>query len=478
MTLSFSAAFSSLRVPDYRTLWWGGVFSFMSVQMQFLLRGLLAWELTEREGALGLVYLAFGLIMLVATPLGGVATDRFSRRTIVIVAQGAIMVAATIMGFLVLIGAAEFWMLLIAAVIQGGAFGFFGPARVALSAEYVGRDQLGNAITLSLLSMNGTRIFAPSLAGVLAGVATIGIGGAYLMAAAMSAVSFIFLVRLPRPQSQPRSAQSSAPARRNPFADIAEGVRYVYRKPPLRRLVLSSFFVIMFGFNYVAFYPAMIEGVFGLDDTYVGYISSASALGAVAVSIPLAGSADSPWAKTAMVLGGLGFGGGVVLFALAPSFWVAFAVIVGVGCFTTVYQSLSNTLALALADDSHQGRVQSLMQLSFAGFGMAAAPLGFLAEIIGLRQVIVIMGCVATSAVVLYLVFEGGPAAIRPDRGQGVDQPAGEPQPSLAASGPLGGTNPNGSRSNGTPVNGASPHAQDDLPGADVVSGPDPVSGR
>ena len=40
-------AFASLRNPAYRTLWWGGTLSFMSVQMQFLLRGVLAWDLTE-----------------------------------------------------------------------------------------------------------------------------------------------------------------------------------------------------------------------------------------------------------------------------------------------------------------------------------------------------------------------------------------------------------------------------------------------
>ena len=73
--VSTSAAFSSLRVQGYRRLWWASTFSFMAVQMQFLLRGVLAWDLTEREGALGLVYLGFGLSMLIATPLGGVAED-------------------------------------------------------------------------------------------------------------------------------------------------------------------------------------------------------------------------------------------------------------------------------------------------------------------------------------------------------------------------------------------------------------------
>ena len=72
----FERSFASLQNLDYRKLWWAGTFSFMSVQMQFLLRGVLAWDLTEREGALGLVYLCFGIALLIATPLGGVAADR------------------------------------------------------------------------------------------------------------------------------------------------------------------------------------------------------------------------------------------------------------------------------------------------------------------------------------------------------------------------------------------------------------------
>ena len=33
-----SETFASLQIRDYRILWWGGLFSFMAVQMQFLLR--------------------------------------------------------------------------------------------------------------------------------------------------------------------------------------------------------------------------------------------------------------------------------------------------------------------------------------------------------------------------------------------------------------------------------------------------------
>ena len=395
-----AASFSSLRLPDYRKLWWAGTFSFMSVQMQFLLRGVLAWDLTEREGALGLVYLCFGVAMLIATPLGGVAADRLPKRRVLLVSQGAILAVAASMGFVVVTDRVQFWMLLLSALTQGVAFGFYGPTRMAFTSELVGRDQLGNAITLSMLSMNGTRVFAPSAAGALAGVAFIGIGGAYLVSAGLSLVSFYLLSRCPS-GSEPRS-QSTA----KPLAEIIDGVRYVRARPHLRRLVVSSFVVIMFGFNYVAFVPALVKGNFDLSDGWVGLMMSASSIGAVLVAVPLAGRADGAGVWRLMVLSGVVFGLGVVIFGLSPVFFLAFAVVAVVGAGTTGYQSLSNSLALNMTDTTHQGRVQSLMMLSFAGFGIAAAPLGLLAELIGLRSTIVLMGAVTLAAVLVYAALE------------------------------------------------------------------------
>ena len=411
--------FASFQAPGYPTLWWGGLFSFLSVQMQMLLRGLLAWDLTERPAALGLVYLAFGVSMLISTPLGGVASDLLPKKRTMLMSQGVISAVAAGMGIVVVAGIAQFWMLLVSAVFQGAAFGFLGPARIAIAREIVGRKYLGNAITLSLLSMNGTRVFAPSLAGVLAGVAALGIGGTYLISAVAAVASWILLLRLPESppkttatsdqngyQPLPSGPDNAANGWRNPFAEILDGVRYVLANRPLRRLVISSFFVVMFGFNYVAFLPALVEGEFGLSETWVGLISSASAIGAVASAGFLAGRADSGQAKTLMIVSGASFGISVVVFGLSPNFWAAFGVVIFVGAAFTIYQSLSNTIALTIADDSHQGRVQSLMMLAFAGFGIAAAPLGRLAEYIGLREAIVVMGAVAAGSSLLYFVLD------------------------------------------------------------------------
>ena len=98
-------------------LWWAGLFSFMSVQMQFLLRGILAWDLTLRERSVGTVYFFFGLSMLVTTLMGGVAADRLPKRMVLLASQSVLMLSAVGLGIAVVVGREQFWMLLVASVI-------------------------------------------------------------------------------------------------------------------------------------------------------------------------------------------------------------------------------------------------------------------------------------------------------------------------------------------------------------------------
>lgn len=393
------STFASLAVPGYRVLWWSGLFSFMGVQMQMLLRGLLAWDLTEREGALGIVFLVFGLSMLVSTPLGGVAADRVNKRTLLTIGQVVITLVAVGMGVVVITGNEKFWMLLLSSVGQGTMFGLTGPARVSFSRELVGKELLGNAITLSVLSMSSTRIFAPSLAGALAGYAVFGIGGAYLVAAAFSLISTALTFRLPEPGEV-------EPSGMNPMQEIMDGVRYVGARPSLRRLVITSTIVIMFGFNYISFLPALVEGIFDRSESAVGFMSTASSIGSVTVSFLLASRADSPRARGMIVAFGVGFGFFVAVLGGTPSYWAALGVVVLIGAATTGFQSLTSAVALAETDGAHQGRVQSLMQLSFAGFGITAYPLGQLAEWVGLRTAIVVMGVIPLIAVLWFSIGE------------------------------------------------------------------------
>ena len=142
-------------------------------------------------------------------------------------------------------------------------------------------------------------MFAPSLAGVLAGIALVGIGGGFIVAALFSVGAFVLLLRCPA-GAEPRATSTA-----RPLAEIMDGIRYVAARPHLRRLVLSSFVIIMFGFNYVAFVPALVKGEFDLSDGWVGLIMSASSIGAVIVAVPLAGRADGAGVWRLMVISGV-----------------------------------------------------------------------------------------------------------------------------------------------------------------------------
>ena len=75
--------------------------------------------------------------------------------------------------------------------------------------------------------------------------------------------------------------------------------------------------------------------------------------------------------------------GGLLFLAVSPSFAIALIAVAAVGAASSAFQSMNNSLVLGLSDFEYHGRIQSLMMLSFSGFGMAALPLGALADASG-----------------------------------------------------------------------------------------------
>ena len=101
---------------------------------------------------------------------------------------------------------------------------------------------------------------------------------------------------------------------------------------------------------------------------------------------------------------GFAFGATLIVLAAAPTYALALVAVAGVGAASAGFQAMNNSLVLALSDIEYHGRVQSLMMLSFSGFGMAALPLGVLADAIGLRRTFAIMGVLVIVAMAVYQV--------------------------------------------------------------------------
>jgi hypothetical protein len=66
------------------------------------------------------------------------------------------------------------------------------------------------------------------------------------------------------------------------------------------------------------------------------------------------------------------------------------------------FQTSNQSQLLALTAPEYQGRVQGLVMLSFGAFGIAALPLGLLADAVGLRWTLGGMGAGVVSVVGAY----------------------------------------------------------------------------
>jgi len=391
--------YASLRIPEYRVLFTIGAFGFVATQSQAIARGWLANELSDSNAGLGGVFMAFGVPMLIATPVGGVAADRYSKRQILIVTNVLLTLSALWIALAISFDFVEYWMLLATSAIQATAFSFLVPARMALTGEVIGRELIANAIVLGQMSINSARIIGPAIAGIFIGVAWIGTAGVYYFSAALSIAATFGCFVLPHGHPRPNGPLTTA---RSEFVD---SLRYVWRQRHVGLLIIVSFVVVMVGFPFVAFLPRLATETLDVGSTGYGFLAAASAIGAVFVSLYIAGRSSGRAAWRIQAISGVLFGVMLIALAIAPSYLLAVFMVAGVGAASAGFQAMNNSLVLTLSELEYHGRVQSLMMLSFSGFGMAALPLGALADHVGLRQTIAAMGAFVVVAMFVYLAI-------------------------------------------------------------------------
>lgn len=378
--------FYALENRQFRTLWFGTVFSFLGMQMQIIARGFLAYDLTGSNAALGGVMLSFGIPQLLLGLVGGVIADRFEKRKVLWVSQFFIASNSAWIACMIAFGLIEYWMLLVAGAVQGAGFAFVGPARAAFIGTLVRREQMGNAIVLQQLSMNATRVVGPGLAGLLIAVPWFGTAGVYFITTSGFVVAMLSMIWLP---SSPPKARTVA---RSPIGDLGEGLRYVARRPAIMHLVLISFAIVMIGFPYQSFLPSIAKDVYNVGSDGLGLLSSAAAIGAVVATFIVAASAGSSRQWVAHPLLAATFGGSLIVLGSLDSFPPALLAMMAVGAFSAAFQSMNNALTMTITEPEYQGRVQSIAMLCWSFFGLVAFPIGILADHIGIQETMILQG--------------------------------------------------------------------------------------
>lgn len=206
-----------LTLRDFRLLWTGMAASLLG---DGVFTVAIAWQVYQRSGApaaLAAVGVATTLPQVVLLLAGGVVSDRFDRRRVMICSDLVRGTTIATIGVLAIGGTLTLAWLIGLVVAYGGATAFFGPAFDAIVPGLVPSAQLAEANALDqFMRPTALRLAGPALGGAV--VAVVGAGYGFLFDAATFAVSVACVSRLApagitRRTAPPDATRQITPAR-------------------------------------------------------------------------------------------------------------------------------------------------------------------------------------------------------------------------------------------------------------------------
>jgi MFS family permease len=280
--------FESLKHQPFRWFFLSSLGAMASLNMQILVRGFLAFELTDSFSALGAIGLASAMPMLVLSVVGGVLADRVAKKRVLQVGQAISAVMAIAIGVLVASGQLRFEHLFVASLLQGVMMAIMMPASQAIVPEVIGRKGMMNAVSLNAAGMNFVRLLAPAAGGYL--IALVGAGSAYFLMAGLYGLSIAALVRVPNapalvpagPGEEPRAAgrlRDALRAANDGRRDLVAGIRYIVNDANMFQLLAMNFVTSMLGLPFMVMLPGYVREVYGGGADDLGLLIGISGCG-------------------------------------------------------------------------------------------------------------------------------------------------------------------------------------------------------
>jgi MFS family permease len=364
----------------------------------------IAWqvyELSNAPTALSIVGLAWTLPLVLFVLLGGVISDRFDRRRVMIIADILRGLAIAAIGVLAVAGELELWHLVVLVAFYGAGEALFMPSFTAIVPDIVPRDLLVEANSLDILVRTMTaRMAGPAIGGVAIGA--FGTGGAFLLDAASFGVSALALLAM---SSRPLALREPSSV----LADVAEGLRFVRSLTWLwGTLVAASFTLLCFYGPWQVLVPFVVKNELGGSARDLGFVFAAGGLGAVLSSLVMAQRSLPRKHITFMYAAWTVSGFAIVGYGVATEIWQAMLAALFAGGLGNAGQIVWMTLMQTRVPSALLGRVSSLDW--FVGTGLipvSFALTGPIAGAVGARETLIGAGLLAGCITFAFLFVPG-----------------------------------------------------------------------
>ena len=344
-------------------IWSGQFLSQVGTLMTSLALIFWAYDITGRATELALMsFFALGPRVLFG-PIAGAMIDRWKRKTVLLLCDGAAGVITGLILVLLVLGDLQIWHLYMLTFFTGLLGAFQGPAFLASATMMVPSRHYGRTGGMTSLLTHGSAILAPAFAGVL--LPLIGLRGILIadLATFLFAAFTLALVEIPEPE---RGAQRPDRSARQLLRDVGAGFRYLTDHRSLLFILLLFASTNLFGSAYSTLYRAMVLARTGGSEAAVVMVQLLIGVGGTAGAL-FVSFFGSPKRIVPAILIGYALG---ALFRALLGVDFGLPVIMTFGLITTACMAYaagcSNALWQAKVPPAMQGRVLAT-RLALAG---------------------------------------------------------------------------------------------------------------
>lgn len=389
---------SKWRLPFF-SIWTGQAFSLIGSKVaQFAL----VWWLTKLTGSATVLATA-SLVAIVPEillgPIAGAYVDRWSRRVIMIVADGVIALASLWLVYQFWTGAIQVWHVYVVMLVRAIGGSFHWPAMQSSTSLMIPNEHLARVAGLNQTMNGALNIIGPPLGALLLellplyGVMFVDVGTALL------AIAPLLFVHIPQPKREDMVVEVEG--KPSIWSDMRDGLHYIRNWPGLMALIASAMLV------KIALTPAFSLLPLLVSEHFHGDAAQLSLLEAVAGGgIVVGGLILSVWGgfRRKIYTTLMGFtilGLGLVLLGLAPGhlFWLALGGALVIGLTIPLVDGPIMAILQGTVAPEMQGRVFTIMGsllLITSPIGLAIA--GPVSDLLGLNVWLLTAGVLCSLA--------------------------------------------------------------------------------
>lgn len=356
---SRGSAWRVLRNRDYSLLFWGQLISAAGTQIQVVAVAWQVYEITKSPIALGVIGLVQAVPRLIFSLVGGVVADAYDRRRLLLIVNTIMASLSAILAISTRMGVINIGVIYLIVLLAAIASSFEFPTRQAIIPTLVPREQMADALSISMVLMQLTFVVGSAAGGFV--IAWAGLANTYWIdvVSYFVVIGSLFIMMVPRVPLEKR-AQAGLGA-------LVDGMRFLRAHPIILAVLSLDFFATFFG-SPRALLPVYAVSILHSGATGLGVLQAATSVGAVAIA-PLTGRIGRIQQQgLGVALAIIGWGICIVAFGFSTGPLLLSALfLAGAGAADMVSMVLRGLIVQITTPDEFRGRISAVNAMFVIG---------------------------------------------------------------------------------------------------------------